>query len=416
MMAPMEFSHGHRVRLLTGGQDLFAAMCEALAQAQREAWLATYIFNDDEASRSVALALAQAAQRGVAVRVLVDGFGSNLTLDTLRQWWAGTGVQLEVFRPLDRWYAWLQPAQLRRMHHKLMAVDGHTAFVGGINIIDDRFDQSHGWADQPRLDFAVQLHGDLVQQVQQVAQGLWTRAAWGRDWRGEIADLARGPQPVARTLQRLRELRSTPAGVISQAARHSRLHEAVQLALVIRDNVRQRRAIERTYIEAITRARTRIDLACPYFYPGRVFRRALRRAAQRGVRIRLLMQGKIDYRFAALAARVLYDEMLSRGIRVFEYTPAFLHAKVAVVDDDWATVGSSNIDPLSLWLNLEANVVVRHEPFVTDLSAQLEHAFSQSVEVRAPPVPEGWRARSMRWLVASVANTYLRVAGMNSRY
>lgn len=413
---PMEFSDGHRVRLLAGGQELFAAMCEALAHAQREAWLATYIFSDDATSRAVAQALAQAAQRGVVVKVLVDGFGSNLTLGTLRQWWAGTGVQLEVFRPLDRWWAWLQPAQLRRMHHKLMAVDGHTAFIGGINIIDDRFDQAHGWVDQPRLDFAVQLHGSLVAQVQQVAQGLWTRAAWGRDWRGEIVDLARGPQPVARTLQRLRELRTTPAAGPVGSPGRSRLHEAVHLALVVRDNVRQRRAIERTYIEAITRARTRIDLACPYFYPGRAFRRALRRAAERGVRIRLLMQGKIDYRFAALAARVLYDEMLSRGIRVFEYTPAFLHAKVAVVDHNWATVGSSNIDPLSLWLNLEANVVVQHEPFVADLSAQLDHAFGQSLEVSAPSVPAGWRARLMRWLVASVANTYLRLAGMNSRY
>ena len=412
----MEFSDGHRVRLLVGGQELFAAMAEALAQAEREVWLATYIFSDDEASYAVAQSLAQAAQRGVAVRVLVDGFGANLTLATLRKWWVGTGVQLEVFRPLDRWWAWLQPAQLRRMHHKLMAVDGQTAFVGGINIIDDRFDQTHGWVDQPRLDFAVQLHGALVQQVQQVAQGLWTRAALGRDWRGEIADLARTSQPVARTLQLLRELRTTPGRAPGQTPSRSRLHEAVDLALVIRDNVRQRRSIERTYIEAITRARTRIDLACPYFYPGRAFRRALRRAAERGVHIRLLMQGKIDYRFAALAARVLYDEMLSRGIRVFEYTPAFLHAKVAAIDDNWATVGSSNIDPLSLWLNLEANVVVRHEPFVAELSSQLDDAFSQSVEVSAPPLSTGWRARLIRWLVASVANTYLRLAGMSSRY
>lgn len=412
----MEFSDGHRVRLLVGGQELFAAMAEVLERAEREVWLATYIFSDDEASHAVAQSLAQAAQRGVSVRVVVDGFGANLTLGTLRKWWAGTGVQLEVFRPLDRWWAWLQPAQLRRMHHKLMAVDGQTAFVGGINIIDDRFDQTHGWVDQPRLDFAVQLHGALVQQVQQVAQGMWTRAALGRDWRGEIADLARTSQPVVRTLQLLRELRTTPEGTHGQTSARSRLHEAVDLALVIRDNVRQRRSIERTYIEAITRARTRIDLACPYFYPGRAFRRALRRAADRGVRIRLLMQGKIDYRFAALAARVLYDELLSRGIRVFEYTPAFLHAKVAVIDENWATVGSSNIDPLSLWLNLEANVVVRHAPFVSELSLQLEDAFSQSVEVSAPPLSTGWRARLMRWLVASVANTYLRLAGMNSRY
>jgi len=102
---------------------------------------------------------------------------------------------------------------------------------------------------------------------------------------------------------------------------------------------------------------------CPYFYPGRLFRRTLRGATRRGVQVRLLLQGKLDYRIAGLAAQVLYDELLAHGVRIYEYTPAFLHAKVALADDDWATVGSSNIDPLSLLLNLEANVVVRDAAF-----------------------------------------------------
>jgi cardiolipin synthase len=184
----------------------------------------------------------------------------------------------------------------------------------------------------------------------------------------------------------------------------------------VRDNLRQRRAIERAYVEAISQARERIDIACPYFYPGRLFRRALRRAAARGVRIRLLLQGKVDYRIAAIAARVLYDEMLSRGIRVFEYTPAFLHAKVAIVDQDWATVGSSNIDPLSLLLNLEANVVVHDNAFVADLGLRLEAAFADANEIVAPGLRKGWRAWASRGLVAWMANTYLRLAGISGRY
>jgi cardiolipin synthase len=184
----------------------------------------------------------------------------------------------------------------------------------------------------------------------------------------------------------------------------------------VRDNVIHRRAIERAYVEAIGQARERIDIACSYFYPGRAFRRALLRAAARGVRIRLLMQGKVDYRLAALAARVLYDEMLSRGVRIYEYTPAFLHAKVAVVDGQWATVGSSNIDPLSLLLNLEANVVVLDEAFAAHLGGRLDQAFAVSQEITAPPVRRGLRGWLMRGFVAWVANVYLRAAGITGRY
>ena len=410
----MQFKGDHRVKLLSGGDELFDALCQAVATAEREIWMATYIFNDDAASWRVAQVLAQAAHRGVKVHVLVDGFGSNATLVTLREWWQGTAVRLEVFRPLDRWWAWLQPGQLRRMHQKLCVVDGQVAFVGGVNVIDDRFDLHHGWSERPRLDFAVQVVGPIVAEVEQVAQALWTRANLGRGWREEIAVLARSTEPLTKTLQLLRDLRS---GVSSRAVTaESDGLSPVRASLVVRDNFRQRRAIERIYIEAIGRSRDRVDIACPYFYPGRAFRRSLRRAAARGVKVRLLMQGKIDYRFAALAARVLYDEMLSRGIRVFEYTPAFLHAKVAVVDRHWATVGSSNIDPLSLLLNLEANVVIHDDSFVQELGARLDQAFAESVEITGPALRPGLRGWFSRGLVAWVANTYLRLAGITGRY
>ena len=134
------------------------------------------------------------------------------------------------------------------------------------------------------------------------------------------------------------------------------------------------------------------------------------------MRVRLLLQGKIDYRLAGLAARVLYDELLSTGVRIFEYTPAFLHAKVAVVDADWATVGSSNIDPLSLLLNLEANAVVRDADFAHQLRQRIDQAVALSHEVKATPLREGWRRWLSRGVVAWCASTYLRVAGITGRY
>lgn len=404
------FVGGNAVELLQGGDDLFPAMCAAIEAARQEVWLATYIFHDDPAAQRVVAALVAAAARGVAVHVVVDGFGCLATLPTLAAALRPAGVRLEVFRPLDRWYAWLQPGQLRRLHQKLCACDGAVAFVGGINVIDDRHDINHGWTEQPRLDFAVAVRGPLAPEVQAAARAVWARAHLGRGWRDEMRALARSAAPVDQTLQLLRRLRrGAPAPVPEDAA-------PVHAAFLMRDNLSQRRAIERSYIEAIRGARRRIDIAVPYFYPGRAFRRALRLAARRGVQVRLLLQGKVDYRIAALAARVLYEEMRRHGIAIHEYTPAFLHAKVAVVDDDWCTVGSSNIDPLSLLLNLEANVVVRDAGFAAALTQRLDAAFAASQAITQAPVQRGWRGWLQRSAVAWVATLYLRLAGITGRY
>ena len=320
-------------------------------------------------------------------------------------------MQLEVFRPLERWYAWLQPGQLRRLHQKLCVCDERIAFVGGINMIDDRHDMNHGWTDAPRLDFAVQIEGPLVASVHATARAMWARAHLARAWRREVGSLVRGGQRTQQALALLRQLRGAQTSAVEQQ------ESPMRAAFLVRDNLRQRRTIERSYVEAIRNARHSVDIAVPYFYPGRSFRRALRRAAQRGVQVRLLLQGKIDYRIAAIAARALYDELQGHGVRIFEYTPAFLHAKVARVDDDWATVGSSNIDPLSLLLNLEANVVVRDPAFVQSLADRFDAAFAVSAEVPADQVRGGgWRGWLRRAVIASVANAYLRLAGITGRY
>ncbi len=407
---PPRFIGANQVQLLQGGDDLFPRMRQAIEAATQEVWLATYIFHDDPAATTIAQALKEAAARGVAVHVVVDGFGSIATLARVRKLFAGSAVRLEVFRPLHRWYSWLQPGQLRRLHQKLCVCDQAQAFVGGINLIDDRNDMNHGWSEAPRLDFAVAVQGPLAQQVHATARAMWARAHLRRDWREEVRGLARSAQPVNEAINLLRQLR----GSNPQAADAPPL--PMQAAFLVRDNLRQRRTIERSYVEAIRHAKERVDIAVPYFYPGHGFRTALRKAAKRGVRVRLLLQGKIDYRIAALAAQALYDEMRSTGIRIYEYTPAFLHAKVAVVDDDWATVGSSNIDPLSLLLNLEANVVVRDADFAAALAQRFEQAFAVSSEVTGPAVRAGLRGWLRRVLIAGAANLYLRIAGITGRY
>jgi cardiolipin synthase A/B len=408
------FTGGNQVQLLRGGDMLFPAMAQAISQATSEIWLATYIFNTDPGGDVIAQALADAAQRGVQVRVVLDGFGCKASFPQLSSVLVPAGVQLTIFRPLKRWWNWLQPGQLRRLHQKLCVVDGRVGFVGGINMLDDRLDLKHGWTDAPRLDFAVQFSGPAVQAVEQTISAVWTRAQLGRHFKQEVTSIAREGQPLANAKRLIRRLRMTQnLGLPSPAAQMQPMHAA----FVLRDNVRQRRTIERSYIDAIRRAQTRVDLISAYFYPGREFRRALVEAAERGVKVRLLLQGKLDYLMAGLAARALYDELLGHGVRIYEYTPAFLHAKVAVVDDDWATVGSSNIDPLSLLLNLEANIVVRDTSFAAELAAQFDAAVAASTEIDpSQTYRPGLFGALRRGFVAWCAHVYLRVAGATGKY
>jgi cardiolipin synthase len=414
-----EFSGGNEVRLLRGGDELFPAQIEAMRHARHEIWLATYIFHSDAAGVATVAALRAAAARGVRVRVVVDGFGSRASLDWLQQQFEGSRVALAVFRPIDRWWRWLQPGQLRRLHQKLCVVDADLAFVGGINIIDDRMDLNIGPIENPRLDYAVGLCGPVVEPIAQAARAVWTRAWLGRDFGEELLALVRSPEPFARLRRLVRRLRMSggsrwrdrggAAGIEAQDL------TPVYAAFVLRDNLRQRRTIERAYIEAIRAAQRRVDLITPYFYPGQAFRRALRDAARRGVQVRLLLQGKVDYRIAGLAAQALYAELGGHGVRIYEYTPAYLHAKVAVVDEQWATVGSSNIDPISLLLNLEANVVVRDEAFARAVTADCEAAIRVSTEVDRRRVG-GFKGIVARARVGGVADVYLRVAGAAGRY
>jgi len=402
------FVGGNEVELLRGGDQLFPRMQAAIRHARDEVWLATYIFHHDPTSLALADTLIAADRRGVRVRVVVDGFGSNASLRALRERFAGSGVAFAVFRPMDRWWHWFQPGQLRRLHQKLCVVDGEQAFVGGINIIDDRFDMHHGESELPRLDYAVQVRGGLVDLIAQSVRSIWSRAWLGRDFDDALLDYV----PLRRRVGLwLTQLWRGPQRLPEPAGRLP----PVCAAFVLRDNLRRRRTIEHAYADAIRGARQSVDIICPYFYPGQRIRQALRNAARRGVRVRLLLQGKLDYRIAGWAAEALYADLLGHGVEIYEYTPAFLHAKVAVVDGQWATVGSSNIDPLSLLVNLEANVVVRDAPFAARLAAEIEDAIAMSDRVGERRTT-GLRALFHRAVVAWFAYVFLRVAGAAGRY
>lgn len=357
-------THSHDMRLLIGGVDLFAAMVEAIDAAQHEVRLETYIFSFDGAATEVALALARAAQRGVRVYVVVDGVGTDALPARWVERWAQAGVHVHVFAPAVGWGFWL-PSRWRRLHRKLCVVDHTVAFCGGINIIDDFLDPHvEGSLKAPRLDYAVSLSGPLVGAVHDTMMQLWSRIEVVRDLRsqdfGSAIDALRG------------------------ASQSLRLPSRGETLLVLRDNVRHRSHIERAYRKAIGSARHDIVVANAYFFPGLRLRRALIMAARRGVRVRLLLQGQYEYFLPYRAARQLYGQLMAAGVEIYEYHASFLHAKVAVVDGKWLTVGSSNLDPFSLLLAREANVVAHHPEIAQSLQTSLLDAIAHGA-VRVDP-------------------------------
>ena len=358
----------HGLTLLKGGEDLFPALIEAIAAARAEVLLETYIFEFERSVLPVAQALEQAGARGVRVRIIVDGVGTGEVPAEWAQRWRAAGVQWHVFNPAQGWRV-LLPKRWRRLHRKLCVVDGSVAFCGGINLLDDYFDPNHGTLDQPRLDFAVRVIGPLVADVHGTMTRLWSRVQVMREARERDIDGA---------LQAVR--RAALAGVEHLGSSSAVARNAVA-ALVLRDNFRFRRRIEGTYRLAIAQARSEILIANAYFIPGVQLQRALLRAARRGVRITLLLQGRYEYFMQYHASRAVYSALLDAGIEIIEYEASFLHAKVAVMDSTQgaalATVGSSNLDPLSLLLAREANVFVRDDAFAAELRAHLVQAMAQ---------------------------------------
>lgn len=375
-------SPSHDIQLLCGGTEMFPALVTAIDQAQHEVRLETYIFDFQGATLAVANALTRAAHRGVRVMLVVDGAGTGALPQLWRQRWDEVGVQHRVYAPITAPEFW-KPMRWRRLHRKLCVVDARVGFCGGVNLIDDWLDpQVSGRMPAPRLDYAVRLQGPVVRALHETMRQLWSRIEAVR----ELKD-----RDIGKALDALRGTDQTP-----------RLPKRGAVRLVLRDNVRHRTDIERSYRRAMARAKQDIVLASAYFFPNRRMLRALILAAQRGVRVQLLLQGHYEYFLPYRAGRHLYGQLLAAGVEIYEYQPSFLHAKVAVMDHQWVTVGSSNLDPLSLLLAREANVVARHVGLATDLRASLMQAI-QAHAMRIDPEAYVQRSRWQLWIDASAA-------------
>lgn len=394
----------HALTLLKGGVELFPAMIEAIAAARAEVMLETYIFEFRGSVIPVAEALEQAAARGVTVRVVVDGVGTGDIAPEWRTRWSRAGVRWRVFNPARGWRL-LMPQRWRRMHRKLCVVDGAVAFCGGVNLLDDLWDPNHGPLDHPRLDFAVRVTGPLVADVHETMTRLWRRLQVMREAsQRDIEGAWRAVREAAR------------AGA-EEGGRPSVLTHGANATLVLRDNFRFRRRIEATYRVSIGQAQREIVIANAYFMPGVRLQRALLRAVQRGVKVTLLLQGRYEYFMQYHASRAVYDVLLNAGIEIIEYEASFLHAKVALMDSplgNVATVGSSNLDPLSLLLAREANIFVRDDAFAHELRTHLVAAMAVGHGRRVDPADHRRRplpARAATWLAYGLMRLTLLFIG-----
>ncbi|MFM6985228.1 MAG: cardiolipin synthase ClsB [Hydrogenophaga sp.] len=385
----------HQLLLLQGGATLFPALVEAMDAARSVVHLETYIFEFSGSALTVAQALERAARRGVQVRLVIDGVGTPAVPAEWQNRFAAAGVRWHTYAPLGR-LGLLIPSRWRRLHRKLCVVDGVVGFCGGINLIDDLHDVALGRLAVPRLDFSLRVVGPLVQDMVETMEQLWwrlqaVRSARQREFKAawEALRAADHKDDLVQLLAKLEQRsglawRARPGHAGSRDNEPAIGHlvasaegvEGAHAALLLRDNVGHRHDIERAYLKAIGEARHDIVIANAYFIPGRKLRRALVLAVQRGVRVRLLVQGRYENFMQYHAARPVYEPLLAAGIEIRAYAPSALHAKVAVIDRRWATVGSTNLDPLSLLLAREANVMSTDRRFATLLHARLEALFT----------------------------------------
>jgi cardiolipin synthase len=376
----------HQVTLLRNGSEFFPALLAEIAQANTEIHLETYLFEADEIGLAIATALEQAAQRGVRVSVLIDGFGARDFPIELKQRLLSSGVRLLFFRPELKRFS-LNRSRLRRMHRKLSCFDGRVAFVGGINILSD----DDGPDLAPRYDYAVRLEGPVVADVREALCKEWRHSAWSQLKKAWVK----------------RQFLNTATQYIDGA----------EVQLVTRDNTRNRSAIEHAYLALIEQAQSEIVIANAYFLPGLRFRQALVKAAQRGVAVILLLQDERDHALLQYASWAFYRPLLKAGIEIYQYRAGFMHAKVAVFDGQWATVGSSNIDPFSLLLAREANVFIHDQQFTSQLRHDLELRLQQDALAIVPKHIEqaSIGVRMLVWLCFGLVRLLMGLSGYGGK-
>jgi cardiolipin synthase len=352
---PRTFTPGNRLTLLRGGAETYPAMLEAIAAARRHVHLETYIYRSDRTGRRFGDALMERARAGITVRLLVDAVGSLDMSDEMVRELRAAGVKLATFRPFS-WKAGL--GFNRRDHRKILVVDGRSGFTGGLNIGDEyaaAAEGGGGWHD-----IHARIEGPAVTEMARLFRRTWLAAGGDR------------------------------FPLIEEDAAESVVTESTALAVALGNEERRRRAsIRRSYLHAMRRAKESIQIMNAYFIPDRGIRRVMANAVRRGVKVSVIVPARSDLKSVMYAGHHVFARLLKAGVRIFEWQERMMHAKTAVVDAIWATIGSYNLDARSLFHNLEVVLCIVDRAFAAGLAAQLEHDASIAREVRL----DEWKQR-----------------------
>lgn len=356
------FLPGHQVELLVDGGPYFRALVEQIEAARSTIYVETYILKNDRTGRRVTTALRRRAKEGLDVALIYDGFGSlGLDVDLLREL-SNDGVKLFEYRPIQELE---QVPWAARNHRKQCVFDGRVGLIGGMNVSDDYAapeDGGNGWRDT-----AVLVRGPAVAQLEGMFRTLWQARA--------SEPLFPPPREPPNVVPGGEEVRFV--GTYSRS---------------------ERSEIRNSYQRAFLNAKRSIRITNAYFNPDRGIHRALRRAARRGVEVELILGGETDVRFVLHVSRGLYASLLKAGVRIYEWNERVLHAKTAVIDGEWSTVGSANLNHRMVWHDLEVNAIIRGPVTAQALEAQFERDRERSHPISL----EAWskrplRARALEW-------------------
>jgi len=323
-----DYKGWHSIQLLRSGENFFAACEKAIDESKQFIHFQTYIVDDDETGRRIVNALIRAAKRGVRVYFLLDAYGGNSFSKELINKVEEAGILFRMFSPV----LISKDFQLSlRLHHKVLLIDGFTAIIGGMNVAD-RYHGKTGLKEW--LDFAILIKGPECAHVLFILKKLWNKAFISRK-------------------ERSRETMHHPV----------RYADNVKLKVIQNNWYRNKIEILKSYRSALKHAQNRMTIFASYFLPGRNERRLLRNASRRGVDIKIVLSAESDAPVFKRATNFLYDFILRNNITIYEYLPSNLHAKVAIVDGNWSTIGSYNLNHLSDYGSIEMNVDILDTQF-----------------------------------------------------
>ena len=342
--AAFVYTEQNKAQLIRGGKPYFDLLLEMINTAKESLHLQTYIYENDETGNQVAEALKAAVKRNVQVYVIADGYASQPLSKSFIGELKEAGVHVKLFEPLLKSKFFYFG---RRMHHKVVVADTTVAMVGGVNI-------SNRYNDMPEapawLDFALHMEGEIAREL--------CVLCW-KTWFGFP-----------------KKMKITPCEE-KKITFDIKPDERIQIRMRRQDWVRRKLDISRTYVEMLRSSQTQVTILCSYFLPGKLIRRLIRNATKRGVKIRVITAGRSDVLTAKYAERWLYDWLLRHNIELYEYQKNVLHAKLAVCDSSWLTVGSYNVNNISAYATLELNLDVKNEPFAQNTEKMLEQIIAK---------------------------------------